>query len=88
MLAFSIIAVMLDIVLGLNAILMFANFRIASDIQVKMSNLVSCALFVVLETTKLLIEICTGEKFIVSSIIIAVYVVIIVMTMYSICKKK
>ena len=88
MLAFSIISVVLDIVLGLNAILMFANLRIAKDVCIKMSNLVSCTLFLVLEVAKLLIEICTSQSCIISCIVIAVYLVILIMIMYSISKKK
>ena len=86
--AFEIIAVFLDIVLFCNAILLFASSLTTKDIRIKIGNISSCSLFILLESVKTFVEIWFGKSYMVSNIIVAIYFIIIFVTIYSINKNK
>lgn len=87
MLAYFILAVVIDVVLGFYAILLIANFKIAKDILIEMSNLASCVLFMFLEVVKVFIEMYTEQSWIVSAAIFAVYLAIAIKIIHSISKE-
>jgi len=84
---FEILAIAIDVILICNAILFGAGVKRTKDVQIKTIFLTSSVMFILLEAVKILIEIFTAKSFIMSAIVITIYTILIVLTMYSINKE-